>query len=49
MLVLRLTLVAENRRRDRLQQTAISLDAETHRLEISDETDGQNLTFRYVY
>jgi ACS family allantoate permease-like MFS transporter len=49
MLVLRFSLVTENRRRDRLQQSAIPLEEEREQLEISDETDRRNLRFRYVY
>ncbi|RSM19572.1 hypothetical protein CDV31_001459 [Fusarium ambrosium] len=47
MLVLRFTLIMENKRRDKLQQTSISLPPE--QLELSDKTDRQNLNFRYLY
>ncbi|KAF4966415.1 hypothetical protein FSARC_5890 [Fusarium sarcochroum] len=49
MLVLRFTLIRENHRRDKLQQTSTSLRDETEQLEISDTTDRKNLDFRYVY
>lgn len=49
MLVLRVSLILENRRRDRLQQTSASLQDGPEGNEISDETDGRNLNFRYVY
>ncbi|KAM5343629.1 hypothetical protein ACJ41O_012166 [Fusarium nematophilum] len=49
MLVLRFTLIFENRRRDQLQQTSISLEREPEQLELSDETDRRNMNFRYVY
>lgn len=49
MLVLRLTLIRENKRRDELQQTNASAHDENGHLEISDVTDRKNLNFRYVY
>ncbi|PNP78583.1 hypothetical protein FNYG_08062 [Fusarium nygamai] len=49
MIVLRFVLIAENKRRDRLQQTSAGLQDDTEHLEISDITDRKNLNFRYVY
>jgi MFS transporter, ACS family, allantoate permease len=49
MIVLRFVLIAENKRRDKLQQTSSGLRDETEYLEISDVTDRKNLNFRYVY
>ncbi|KAF5002741.1 hypothetical protein FGRMN_138 [Fusarium graminum] len=49
MLVLRFTLIRENKRRDALQQGSTSVHDENEHLEISDVTDRKNLNFRYVY
>ncbi|KAH7245288.1 major facilitator superfamily domain-containing protein [Fusarium tricinctum] len=49
MLVLRFTLIRENKRRDELQQINASAHNEDEHLEISDVTDRKNLNFRYVY
>ncbi|KAF4338412.1 allantoate permease [Fusarium beomiforme] len=49
MIVLRFVLIAENKRRDKLQQTSSGLRDENEQLEISDVTDRKNLNFRYVY
>ncbi|CVL07444.1 related to allantoate permease [Fusarium mangiferae] len=49
MIVLRFVLIAENKRRDELQQTSSGLEDDTEHLEISDVTDRKNLNFRYVY
>ncbi|KAH6975159.1 major facilitator superfamily domain-containing protein [Ilyonectria sp. MPI-CAGE-AT-0026] len=49
MLVLRVSLILENRRRDKLQENDASLQDGSEGNEISDETDGRNLNFRYVY
>ncbi|KAF5008114.1 hypothetical protein FDECE_5598 [Fusarium decemcellulare] len=49
MLALRFTLIRENHRRARLQQTSAPLQDDPDQLEISDETDRRNLNFRYVY
>ncbi|KAH7129205.1 major facilitator superfamily domain-containing protein [Dactylonectria macrodidyma] len=48
MLVLRVSLIMENRRRDRLQESSASTQYQQDD-EISDETDGKNMNFRYVY
>ncbi|KAH7139890.1 major facilitator superfamily domain-containing protein [Dactylonectria estremocensis] len=48
MMVLRVSLIMENRRRDRLQESSASAQHQQDD-EISDETDGKNLNFRYVY
>lgn len=49
MLALRFSLIWENRRRDELQRASAGLQDEQYQHEISDETDGRNLSFRYVY
>ncbi|KAF4959442.1 hypothetical protein FGADI_1663 [Fusarium gaditjirri] len=49
MIVLRFVLIAENKRRDKLQETSSGLPDGTEYLEISDVTDRKNLSFRYVY
>ncbi|KPM45168.1 hypothetical protein AK830_g1341 [Neonectria ditissima] len=48
MLALRFSLILENRRRDGLQQAHAPIE-DAGRVEISDETDGRNPNFRYVY
>jgi ACS family allantoate permease-like MFS transporter len=50
MLLLRFTIIRENKRRDKLQQSSIDLqEGRMDHLELSDITDRKNLNFRYVY
>ncbi|KAF5228976.1 hypothetical protein FAUST_10706 [Fusarium austroamericanum] len=49
MLLLRFTIIRENKRRDKLQQNSVGVHEERYHLELSDITDRKNLNFRYVY
>lgn len=49
MLLLRFTIIRENKRRDKLQQNSAGVHEERDHLELSDITDRKNLNFRYVY
>ncbi|CAF3659050.1 hypothetical protein FGSG_03855 [Fusarium graminearum PH-1] len=49
MLLLRFTIIRENKRRDKLQQNSVGVHEERDHLELSDITDRKNLNFRYVY
>lgn len=49
MLVLRFTIIRENKRRDKLQQGPSDPVDDRDQLELSDVTDRKNLNFRYVY